>query len=208
MGISKKLLRKLEKRMKIVVVVVACLILMTSCTKQNQTAKEKNGCSSKEGIVQTNKNALPRIKGLTDEQLYVALKEIVGSSDSWQMTYFSNLKKDMEWEKVKAIYPDLVCDADKSHDYPKVQIKNNLLIDKVKFTFKKGKLSSATLLFKRQIDRASFKRLSLSVLEEKWGALDVKKRDDDCFVIINSRYNKVLRNYMVDHWEISNDITE
>lgn len=72
--------------------------------------------------------------------------------------------------------------------------------------FRSGELVSATIEFKRGLDREAFKAASLTAMLDKWGGIDAAERDEDILTVINSEYDLSQRSFMVDHWEIRNDI--
>lgn len=185
--------------MKKLTILLALLLFFTSCGKKEEGAAD--GKKSK-----TEKVA--KAADLTEAQISEALAEIIGSSDSWQIAFFKGLKQGMPSAEVKKIYPDLVVDDSEEYDFPEVEIKDNKIVASIKFTFTKGKLDSGTLLFKEKLNKEAFKKASLAAFEAKWGKLKEDERNEDILTAANSKFQLSQRMYMVDHWELRNDIVE
>lgn len=139
------------------------------------------------------------------EVLKTNLQTVIGNNTSWQLTTFKNLKKDMPCQEVKTLYPQLeACQDTKDYDFPKAEEKNHPLITAYEFTFKEGKLTDATLIFKGDLDKEAFKEISLDLLQKKWGALSTEDQKEDILTWVNDQFDISQRIFMVDHWEIRN----
>lgn len=177
--------------------VMFMMFSLTACSKSDtggENGKTKKSAKTKSAAK------------LSEQEITDALAEVIGESDAWQAEFLSNLKKNMSCADVKKIYPDLECAPDEEYDFPEVTVKGNKIVSGIKFTFKSGKLSSATIQFKSKLKKDLFKKLSLAAFEAKWGEVKAEDKNEDILTAANSKYNLAQRNYMVDHWEISNDI--
>lgn len=107
-------------------------------------------------------------KGVTDEVLKSELSKLVGEK-GWKAAVFDNLSKDMSCEDVAKSHSGLKCESGKDYSFPEVKVSGNPIVSGYKFTFKDNKLSSATIEFNKAISRAQFQKVTLPVLEAKWG---------------------------------------
>lgn len=133
------------------------------------------------------------------------LQTLIGDNSSWKLAAFKNLKRDMPCQEVKTLYPQLeACQDTKEYDFPKAQEANHTLISSYKFTFKQGKLTDVSIIFKGDLDKEAFKEISLDLLQKKWGALNVEDQKEDILTWVNDQFDISQRIYMVDHWEVKN----
>lgn len=147
--------------------------------------------------------------GLTPDKIKSELNTIVGSSDNWEPAYLSDLSKGMSCEEVKKQYSDIKCEPDEEYSFPEADVSGHKLIDSIKFTFNNNKLDSATLQFKKSLNRETFKKVSSGVFQNKWGELKPEKAGKKILTWVRpGDYAKAQRNYMVDHWELETDFTE
>ncbi|MCP4148677.1 MAG: hypothetical protein GY757_13100, partial [bacterium] len=117
---------------------------------------------------------------------------------------FKDLKLGMPWNKVRNYFPGLRCNASKKYDFPRVPGKKIFgKIREFKFTFKYGKLKSATIVFgPRLFDSKRFAVAIHNVAQRKWGKLSPEKMSKRIKVWSNADYDTVTMSYHKDHWEV------
>jgi len=136
------------------------------------------------------------------------LQKLVGEKTAWKAAVFAGLKKGMSCDDVKKVYADLDgCDPAQEWSFAHANAKDDALVAGYQFSFNNGKLTDATILFKGSVDKDLFKKVSLEVFQGKWGELK-DGQNEDILTWVNSDFNTTQRNYMVDHWELKNDLPE
>jgi hypothetical protein len=140
------------------------------------------------------------------QQIEAELAKLLGSAERWEVPAMTKFKSGMTCDQVRKVYRTMKgCDPLKNYSRGSVTIKNHPLIHALNFTFNKGQLKNATLVFHRQLDKELFKRISLPLIEKKWGKVKPEKRNEDLIYIYKYKVGYARRSYMRDHWEISHD---
>lgn len=143
---------------------------------------------------------------MSDADVGAALAKLLGDSSRWVVPAMSKFKRGMYCGQVLQVYKTMKgCDPTKNYSWGTVTIKDHPLIHALKFTFNKGQLKSATLIFHRQLDKESFKQISLEMFEKKWGRVKPEKRNNDILTVYKTNYGVAQRTYSRDHWEIKHD---
>lgn len=143
------------------------------------------------------------VKAADDATLKNQLTAVLGDKSSWKPKLFSQLKAGMSCEEVKKVFSSLsACDAAKDYDFPSASISDNPIVNKVRFTFNKGKLKGGKILFKSNIDKDMFKKVSLQLFEAKWGVVKPEKRDKDLLTKIGPGFVKAQRTFIGGIWGI------
>jgi hypothetical protein len=136
------------------------------------------------------------------------LQKLVGDKGPWKAAVFAALKKGMSCDDLKKVYADLEgCDPAQEWSFAHANAKDDALVAGYQFSLNSGKLSDATVMFKGSLDKEVFKKASLEVFQAKWGELK-EGQAEDILTWVNSEFNTTQRNYMVDHWELKNDLPE
>lgn len=143
---------------------------------------------------------------MSEAEVKTSLAKLLGTNKSWVVPAMSKFKRGMYCAQVLQVYKTMKgCDPTKSYSWGTVTIKDHPLVHALKFTFNKGQLTSAMLIFHRQVNRELFKKVSLELFEAKWGKLKPEKRDKDTITIYKMKFGVAQRSFMVDHWEIKHD---
>lgn len=143
---------------------------------------------------------------LNEAELKLALANLIGTNKTWVVPSMAKFKRGMYCGQVLQVYKTMKgCDPAKSWSWGTITIKDHPLVHALKLSFNKGQLTSATLIFHRQINCELFKKVSLELFEGKWGKLKPEKRDKDTITIYKSKFGIAQRSFMVDHWEIKHD---
>lgn len=131
------------------------------------------------------------------------LVAILGTDTNWKASIFKDLRLGMPCSQVKKYFKGLKCAPAKKYDFPKVTGKLFGKVKEYKFTFKYGKLQSATIVFgARAFDSKRFETALLNVCQEKWGKLPPEKMAKKVKVWINSDYDSVSLSYVSNNWQL------
>jgi hypothetical protein len=143
---------------------------------------------------------------LSEATIRVALARLLGGNTQWVAPSMAKFKSGMYCAQVQQVYKTMTgCDPVKNWSWGTVTIKDHPLVHALKFAFNKGKLSSVSFIFHRQLDKELFKMVSVQMFEKKWGPISLEKRDKDTLTIYKSGYGMTQRSYLIDHWEIKHD---
>jgi hypothetical protein len=148
------------------------------------------------------------VQAQDEAAIKAGLEKLVGDNTSWKASVFSGLKKGMSCEEVKAAYADLQgCDPAQEWSFASAGAKDDPLVSGYEFSFNSGKLNDATVVFKGSLDKDLFKKVSRAVFQAKWGQLK-EGQDQEILTWVNSDFNTTQRSYMVDHWQLKNDLPD
>jgi len=140
---------------------------------------------------------------LSEQQIRSEFAKLMGSNKSIAPKAFSSFKYNMSCVQVKSIYSSLKgCAPTKSWSFGSVTIVKHPLIHRLKFSFKLGYLQNITILFHRNFDYNTFKRLSLDAFENKWGRLSSDAKENDILTKFIRGYGIVQRNLVGKQWQI------
>jgi hypothetical protein len=135
-----------------------------------------------------------------------SLAKLLGSSKNWAVPAMSKFKRNMYCGQILQVYKTMKgCNPVKNYSWGTVTIKDHTLVHALKFTFHKGQLRSAALIFHRQLDKSLFKGISQQLFQQKWGKLSADKLNKDILTIYRTNYGIAQRSFSVDHWEIKHD---
>ena len=98
-------------------------------------------------------------------ELNVELKKIIGETGGWNLDVFSNIKLNMVYEDVKAIYPQL----EDNRDYPYAYLEDHPIVDYYAFYFDEGKLINVEVNLRTDLDVEKVRAACLTLLTAKWG---------------------------------------
>lgn len=135
--------------------------------------------------------------------LKAELAKVTGTNkDDWRPAAFAKLQKGMTCAQVKAQIPSIgACGAT-----VEAKAEGSPVLDGYEFRFRDDKLYSATLLFKRSLDKAAFKQASIEVFEAKWGKQKADKRDADLLTWVGPGSGMTQRMFLVDQWQVAVDL--
>lgn len=136
------------------------------------------------------------------------LTKVVGDKSSWAVTSLADLKKNMSYADVRAIFPQLpeMDIASKKIYKAKVNVEKDAIVDYYELKFREGKLYGAIINFRKDLDKKTFKQVSLEVFESKFGKVKADKRDKDIINKFSSEGLGAQRSWLVDHWLFEVDI--
>ena len=131
------------------------------------------------------------------------LARLLGDSSSGAPAVVAGLKGGMSPAAARKVLPGLPASVtgQKPYEPGRVEMKDALL-EAVELKFHQGKLTTATLVFRRSVDRAAFKAASLKLIEAKWSVkAPEKERNEDLLTLMPGGLG-VQRSFLVDHWEL------
>ncbi len=138
-----------------------------------------------------------------------SLAQLLGTSNNWVVPVLSKFHQGMYCDQVLQIYKTMEgCEDTKNWSWGTVTIKGHPLVQALKFAFNNGQLKNAVILFHPHLDKGLFKNISLELFEQKWGKIDLAKRNDDILTIYKENYGSVQRSFRMDHWEIKLDFPQ
>ena len=111
------------------------------------------------------------------------LKKIIGESEGWSVDVFNNIKLNMSYDDVKAIYPQLEDDQ----DYPYAYLEDHPVVDYYAFYFDEGKLINVEVDLRDDLDVDEAEAACLSLLKAKWG--EPNEDEDRTYVWYDDDYN-------------------
>ncbi|MCP5108952.1 MAG: hypothetical protein GY950_36550 [bacterium] len=131
------------------------------------------------------------------------LTDLLGTDTNWKATIFKDLRKNMPCSTVKKYFKGLRCNPAKKYDFPKVSGKLFGKVKEYQFTFKSGKLQSATIIFGvRAFDEKRFTTALLNVAQRKWGKLSPEKLNKTVKTWINGDYDTVTMSKSRSNWQL------
>lgn len=146
---------------------------------------------------------------LAEAEIRAYLNQLLGSSNTWNIPVFAKFKYGMYCGQVQEIYKTLSgCDPSKAWSFGMVTINGHPMVQALKFAFNRGQLANASIIFHPQLDRTLFKNVSLDLIEQKWGRIDLNKRNNDALSLYKEGFGYVQRNFYADHWEIKVDLSK
>lgn len=142
---------------------------------------------------------------MDEPTLKTKLSEVLGDKSSWNPAVVKDLKRGLSCEEVKKIYTTIdTCDPTASKEqnglFSKVvKVAGHPLIEKYRFAFDQGKLTTVGITFYDSLDKELFKKVSLELGEAKWGPLAPEKKGDDLLTWI-SGVAFVQRHFLLNRW--------
>lgn len=135
--------------------------------------------------------------------LKAEIAKVAGTNqDDWRPAVFAKLQKGMTCAQVKAQVPSIgACGAT-----VQAKVEGSPVLEGYEFRFREDKLYSATLLFKRSLDKAAFKKASIEAFEAKWGKQRPEKRDADLLTWVGPGSGMTQRMFLVDQWQVTVDL--
>jgi hypothetical protein len=137
------------------------------------------------------------------------LARLLGDSGSGVPAVVSGLKGGMSPAEARKVLPGLPASVtgQKSYEPGRVVMKDPML-EAVELKFHSGKLTTATLVFRRSVDRAAFKAASLKLIEAKWSVkAPAAERNEDLLTLMPGGLG-VQRSFLVDHWELEVELPQ
>ena len=136
-------------------------------------------------------------------EVEAGLNRLLGDSSSPVPTVLAGLKTGMTPAEVRKVFPGLPASVKGQAPYEpgRVEMKDPML-EALELKFHSGRLNTAVLVFRRDVDRAAFKAASLKLIEKKWAVkAPAAERDQDLLTLMPGGRG-VQRSYVVDHWEL------
>lgn len=125
-----------------------------------------------------------------------AIEKYLGGKESWKANVFKDLRLNMPCKEVRKHFKGLKCQSHKKYDFPVVMAGLGKKVYQYKFTFKYGKLQSATIVWgSRMFDAKRFTQALHNVAQRKWGVLKPEKLQANVKVWTNSDYDSVTLSY-------------
>lgn len=131
------------------------------------------------------------------------LARLLGDSSSSTPAILTGLKTGMTPAEARKVFPGLPASVkgQASYEPGRVEMKDPLL-EALELKFHSGRLNTAVLVFRRDVDRAAFKAASLKLIEKKWAVpVPAAERGEDLVTLMPGGRG-VQRSYLVDHWEL------
>ncbi len=128
------------------------------------------------------------------------LKKIIGETKSWNIEVFNNIKLNMSYDEVKALYPQLEDDQ----DYPWAYLEDHPVVRYYAFYFDEGKLDSIEVGFRDDLDVEETKDTCLTLLKAIWGEPDIA--EDDYYSWYGDDFDINAIWFFGNQWEIVIDL--
>jgi hypothetical protein len=128
------------------------------------------------------------------------LKKIIGGGEGWNLEVFNNIKLNMSYDEVKALYPQLEDDR----DYPWAYLEDHPVVDYYAFYFDEGKLVNVEVNLLATLDVEEVREACLTLLKAKWGEPD--ETDEDYYYWYGEDYYMNMFYLYVDAWVIEVDL--
>ena len=137
------------------------------------------------------------------------IEPVIGSNPNWKVTLLKDLHKEMTCDEVRQFFPKLKkCDPAQEWEFAAYSGKPlKHPVDQVKFTFNRGKLRSATIVFQGYMFMdENFGKALLDLAVRKWGPLSSDQAGQSSRIWTNADSDMITVTYMTDHWELENGL--